>query len=67
MTRKVKGFKAKVCEVNPEIGFDHCFLNREAIVAKMLPVLLQSVLDEVVKIVNFIKSQPLNLRLFSAL
>jgi hypothetical protein len=67
VTGKVKGFKAKVREVNPEIRFYHCFLHREAIVAKMLPVPIQSVLDEVVKIVNFVKSRPLNSRLFSAL
>jgi hypothetical protein len=34
MTGKMKGFKAKVREVNPEIRFDHCYLHREAIVAK---------------------------------
>jgi hypothetical protein len=38
MTEKVKGFEAKVREVNPEIRFDHCFVHREAIVAKMLSV-----------------------------
>jgi hypothetical protein len=57
MTGKVKGFKAEVHEVKPEIRFGHCFLHREATVAKTLPVPLQSVLDEVVKIVNFVKSQ----------
>jgi hypothetical protein len=67
MTGKARGFKAKVREVNPEIRFDHCFLHREAIVAKMLPVPLQSVLGEVVKIVNFVKSRRFNSRLFSAL
>jgi hypothetical protein len=67
MTGKVKGFKAEVGEMNPEMRFDHCFLHREAIAAKMLPVPLQSVLDEVVKIVNFVKSRPLNSRLFSVL
>jgi hypothetical protein len=66
MTGKVKGFKAKVREVNPEIKFDHCFLHRKVIVAKMLPVPFQSVLDEV-KIVNFVKSRPLNSHLFTAL
>jgi hypothetical protein len=53
--------------VNPEIRFDHCFPHREAIVAEMLPVPLKSVLDEFVKIVNFVKSRPLNSHLFSAL
>jgi hypothetical protein len=63
MTGKVKGFKAKICELNSEIRFDHCFLRREAIVAKILSVPLQSVSDVVVKIVNFVKSRPLNSRL----
>jgi hypothetical protein len=38
MTATVKGFEAEVREVNPEIRFDHCFVHREAIVAKMLSV-----------------------------
>jgi hypothetical protein len=57
MTGKVKGFKAEVRVVNPEIRFDHRFLHREAIVAKILAVPLQSVLHEVVKIVKFVKSR----------
>jgi hypothetical protein len=61
MTGKLKGLKAKVREVNPEIRFDYCFFHQEGIVAKMLPVPLQSVLDEVVKIINFVNS-----RFFSA-
>jgi hypothetical protein len=36
-------------------------------VPKILPVPLWPVLDEVVKTVNFVKSRPLNLRLYSAL
>jgi hypothetical protein len=66
VTVKVKDFKAEVRDVNPEIRLDHCFLHGEAIVAKMLPVPLRSVLDEAVKIVNFVKSRPLNSRLFAA-
>jgi hypothetical protein len=37
MTGKVRGFVAKVREVNPEIRFDHCLIHREATVAKILP------------------------------
>jgi hypothetical protein len=58
MTGKVKGFEAEVREVNPEIRIDHCFFHREALVSKMLPLSLQSVLDEVVKIVNSLKLRP---------
>jgi hypothetical protein len=53
--------------VNPEIRFDHCFLHQEPIVARILSVSLQSVLDDVLKIVNFVKSVPLNSRFYSAL
>jgi hypothetical protein len=34
MTGKVKGFKAKVHEVNPEIRFDHCFLHQKRLLLK---------------------------------
>jgi hypothetical protein len=67
MTGNVKGFIAKVREVNSYIGFHHCLLHRETLVAKTLPPILKEVLDEVVKTVNFIKSKPLNSRLFSVL
>jgi hypothetical protein len=63
MTGKVEGFKAEVREMKPEIQFDHCFLHRGAIVAKMLRVPLRSVLDEVVKS----RPPPLNSLLFPAL
>jgi hypothetical protein len=67
MTGKVRGFMAKVQEVNPEIRFDHCLIHCEAIVAKTLPVFLKNVLDEVIKIVSFIKTWPLNSQLFFSL
>jgi predicted GTPase len=55
MTGKVKGFKAKVREVNPEIRIHQYFLHQDTFFAKMIPVTFKSVLDGVVKIVNFIK------------
>jgi hypothetical protein len=54
MTGNVKSFVAKVREVNSDIEFHHCLLHREALVAKTLPPTLKEVLDEAVKIVNFI-------------
>lgn len=67
MTGRVKGFVGKVREVNPNLRTDHCLIHREAIVAKSLPSPLKIVMDEVVKVVNFIKSRPLNMRLFNVL
>lgn len=57
----------KVCEVNPNLRTDHCLILREAIVAKSLPSPLKIVMDEVVKVVNFIKLRPLKMRLFNVL
>ncbi|CAG4936068.1 unnamed protein product [Parnassius apollo] len=64
MTGKVKGFIAKVSEKNPNVQKQHCFLHREALMMKSLPEDLLRVLQE---IINYIKSRPLNSRLFNAL
>ncbi|XP_067123773.1 SCAN domain-containing protein 3-like [Centruroides vittatus] len=67
MTGRVKGFVAQVREINPNIRCDHCLIHREAIVVKYLPPSPKAVLDEVVKVVNLVKSRPLNSRLFFVL
>ncbi|XP_067119559.1 SCAN domain-containing protein 3-like [Centruroides vittatus] len=66
MTGKIGGFITRASEKNPNIKNVHCFLHREALMAKSLPDELLSVLQEVVKIVNYIKSQLLNSRLINA-
>lgn len=66
MTGKIRGFITNASEKNPNIKTLHCFLHREAVMMKSLPNELLSVLQEVVKIVNYIKSRPLNSRLFNA-
>jgi zinc finger BED domain-containing protein 5/7/8/9 len=60
-------FLALVKKENPDIIFTHCFIHREALVAKSLMPELNEVLQTVVKIVNFIKSKPLKSRLFNQL
>jgi hypothetical protein len=67
MTGKVRGFAAKVQEVNPEVRFDHCLIHSKATVPKSLPGVLKNVFDKVIKIAYFIKSRPLKSRLFSVL
>ncbi|XP_067137835.1 zinc finger BED domain-containing protein 5-like [Centruroides vittatus] len=66
ITGKIREFITRASEKNPNIKNVHCFLHREALMAKSLPDELLSVLQEVVKIVNYIKSRPLNSRLFNA-
>jgi hypothetical protein len=47
----------------PNVGLTHCFIHREALVAKTIPAELKSVLDSVVKVVNYVKSRALKTRL----
>lgn len=67
MVGHLKGFLALVKKENPDTIFTHCFLHREALVAKSLVPELNDVLQTVVKMVNFIKSRPLKSRLFESL
>jgi hypothetical protein len=57
MTGRIKGFISRLKQDFPNIGFNHCFLHREALVAKMIPAALRSVMDSVVAMVNYIKTR----------
>ena len=62
---RLKEFTTLVKErQNPNIITTHCFLHREALIAKTLGVELKKVLNQVIKTINFIKSRPLKCRLF---
>ena len=67
MAGKHKGFLARVLQVAPLINFIHCIIYRENLACKTLDPDLKSVLDAAIKIVNFIKSRPLQTRLFTTL
>ena len=67
MIGHLTGFLALVKKENPDIIFTHCFIHREALVAKSLMPELNEVMQTVVKMVNFIKSKPLKSRLFNNL
>ncbi|XP_072381911.1 zinc finger BED domain-containing protein 5-like [Diabrotica undecimpunctata] len=61
------GLQARVKAVSPEVKWTHCCIHCETLVAKTLPEPLQKILNEVVQIVNYIKTRPLQSRLFSLL
>lgn len=61
------GFQARVKELAPNVKGMHCMIHRQALASKTLPGPLDTVLEQVIKIVNFIKGGPLNSRLFKQL
>ncbi|XP_025414328.1 zinc finger BED domain-containing protein 5-like [Sipha flava] len=67
MSGKICGLIARIRNIIPSVTWHHCCIHREAIVSKKIPTKLKEVLDEAVKIVNFIKAKSLNSRLFEQL
>ena len=67
MTGRHRGLVARIRQVNPDIQGMHCIIHREALASKRMSPELDSVLTDSVKVINFIKSRPLNARLFHKL
>ncbi|KAK9958613.1 hypothetical protein ABG768_025346 [Culter alburnus] len=67
MTGRIRGFVSRVKQVHPDIKTIHCVIHREALASKRMSPKLHEVLNDAVKIINFVKSRPLNARLFKKL
>jgi hypothetical protein len=67
MRGSLKAFVPLVKKVNNNTITTHCFFNCEALVAKTARHDLKILLDQVVKMVNYIKSRPLKSSLFNKL
>ena len=67
MTGKLRGLVSRVQSIVPQVKATHCCIHREQLAVKHMPTCLKTVLEEAVKIVNFIKGKALNTRLFTAL
>ncbi|XP_060772998.1 SCAN domain-containing protein 3-like [Neoarius graeffei] len=67
MTGRHNGVVARVKAVSPSVQATHCVIHREVLASKRLSTELHEVLNQVVKIVNLIKANPTNSRLFTAL
>lgn len=50
-----------------EVHWNHCVIHREALASKNISPVLHDVLNDSIKVINFIKSRPLNARLFHRL
>ncbi|KAL6046540.1 hypothetical protein STEG23_018200 [Scotinomys teguina] len=61
------GFHRLVLNESPKVIGTHCMIHLQTLAVKTLPQELQEVMRRVVGSVNFVKSSPLNSRLFSQL
>ena len=61
------GFLALVKQKNPNVIGMHCIIHREALALRTMPQSLKQTLDYAIKVVNYIKSSALNVRLFGKL
>lgn len=67
MTGPMVGVVTKIKESSKDCSSSHCVLHRHALATKKMPASFKKVLDESVRIINYIKSRPLKSRLFEIL
>jgi hypothetical protein len=67
MTGRLSGLVSWVKKENNSVIFNRCIIHRQALVSKKLNPILHETLTEAVKVISFIKSRPLNTRLFHQL
>lgn len=67
MVGSIKGLVTLIKEKNANIISTHCFIHREVLMAKYLDNDLQTVFDDIIKMVNFIKRKPVQSRIFKKL
>jgi hypothetical protein len=65
MTGRFFGVITQIKKLAPECKSTHCFIHRENLATKKMSPELNNVLSEVVKIVNYVKANALNSRLFA--
>ncbi|XP_072113696.1 E3 ubiquitin-protein ligase RNF4 isoform X1 [Mobula birostris] len=67
MTGRLSGFTTRVKEVAPECQSTHCVTHREMLASRKMSPNLNSVLSDVVDVINHIKAKALNSSLFEQL
>ncbi|XP_055487049.1 zinc finger MYM-type protein 6-like [Leucoraja erinacea] len=67
MTGSAKGLIAHIKKENPDVMWTHCVIHREALASKKMSPVLHDILNSSIKVINVIKSRPLNARLFRRL
>ena len=61
------GYQSRVKKLAPQAKGIHCIIHRSSLASMTLPSSLQKVLESVIKIVIYVKTQALNTRLFKEL
>ena len=64
MTGQLSGSTARMKEIAPESESTHCVIRREMLTSQKMSLEFNSVLIDVVKVINHIKAHALNSRLF---
>ena len=64
MLGRNSGFQALVNQLAQTSKSVHCMLHRQVLASKTLPDLIQTVLEQMIQIVNFIKAGALNSHVF---
>lgn len=67
MVGHVAGVVTRIKKVSKNCTSSHCVLHRHSLATKKMPALLKQVLDNAVKIINFVKARPLQCRLLKIL
>ena len=67
LTGKNNGLMAWIRKKNPKVKWLHCIIHRQALASKRMNAHLHETLNKAVKVINFIKAQPLNSRMFKLL
>ncbi|GBM26505.1 hypothetical protein AVEN_206185-1 [Araneus ventricosus] len=63
----IKVYVGRIKLVAPHVAWSRCCIHRQTLAAKPLPDSLKEVLNQSVKVVNFIKANSTNTRLFKSL
>ncbi|XP_077187017.1 SCAN domain-containing protein 3-like isoform X2 [Paroedura picta] len=67
MTARLSDLTARIKEVAPECESTHCIIHWELLASRKMPPELNSVLSDIVKVINHVKAQALHSRLFEQL
>jgi hypothetical protein len=64
MVGSIRSFASLVKRENPDVVKTHSLIHREVLVSKTLRDEMKNILDDAIKVVNFMKQRPVHSRMF---